>query len=238
MARTNPHGVLVVGLGRFGRSLALELTKEGVEVLGVDSDPRVVRSLAGRLTHVVEADSTDLEAMRELGVAEFDRAVVGVGTNLEASILSASVVLEVGVRHVWAKAISQSHARILDQIGVHHVVRPEHDMGKRVAHLVTGRMIEYIEFDDGYAFAKTRPPRALIGRSLGGFGVRQEYGVTVVGVKAYGEDFTYATPSTVLREGAEIIVSGPKDKVERFSALGDEGGSGPRTERRNPARGW
>jgi trk system potassium uptake protein TrkA len=238
LARNNSQGVVVVGLGRFGRSLALELTKEGVEVLGVDSDPRVVRSLAGRLTHVVEADSTDLEAMRELGVAEFDRAVVGVGTNLEASILSASVVLELGVRHVWAKAISQSHARILDQIGVHHVVRPEHDMGKRVAHLVTGRMIEYIEFDDGYAFAKTKPPRALIGRSLGGFGVRQEYGVTVVGVKAYGEDFTYATPSTVLREGAEIIVSGPKDKVERFSALGDEGGSGPRTERRNPVRGW
>ena len=81
------QGVVVVGLGRFGRSLALELTKEGVEVLGVDSDPRVVRSLAGRLTHVVEADSTDLEAMRELGVAEFERAVVGVGTNLEASIL-------------------------------------------------------------------------------------------------------------------------------------------------------
>ena len=238
MARNNSQGVVVVGLGRFGRSLALELTKEGVEVLGVDSNPRVVRSLAGRLTHVVEADSTDLEAMRELGVAEFDRAVVGVGTNLEASILSASVVLELGVRRVWSKAISQSHARILDQIGVHHVVRPEHDMGKRVAHLVTGRMIEYIEFDDGYAFAKTKPPRALIGRSLGGFGVRQEYGVTVVGVKAYGEDFTYATPSTVLREGAEIIVSGPKDKVERFSALGDEGGSGPRTERRNPVRGW
>ncbi|WP_191278051.1 potassium channel family protein [Nocardioides flavus (ex Wang et al. 2016)] len=226
----------VVGLGRFGRSLALELTKEGVEVLGVDSDPRVVRSLAGRLTHVVEADSTDLEAMRELGVAELDRAVIGVGTNLEASILSASVVLELGVGDVWAKAISQSHARILNQIGVHHVVRPEHDMGKRVAHLVTGRMLDYIEFDDGYAFAKTRPPRALIGRSLGGYGVRQEYGITVVGVKPYGEDFTYATATTVLREGAEIIVSGPKEAVERFSALGHD--VGPRTERRSPGRPW
>lgn len=225
------HGVVVVGLGRFGRSLALELTRGGVDVLGVDADPKVVRSLAGRLTHVVEADSTDLEAMRELGVADFDRAVVGVGTNLEASILSASVVLELDVRNVWAKAISQSHARILDQIGVHHVVRPEHDMGKRVAHLVTGRMIEYIEFDDGYAFAKTMPPPALIGRSLAGYGVRQEYGITVVGVKPSGEDFTYATPSTVLREGAEIIISGPREAVERFSALGD-GGGGPRTDRR------
>jgi trk system potassium uptake protein TrkA len=236
LARNDSQGVVVVGLGRFGRSLALELTKEGVEVLGVDADPRVVRSLAGRLTHVVEADSTDLDAMRELGVAEFDRAVVGVGTNLEASILSASVVLELGVGNVWAKAISQSHARILNQIGVHHVVRPEHDMGKRVAHLVTGRMIEYIEFDDGYAFAKTRPPRALIGRSLGGFGVRQEYGITVVGVKPFGEDFTYATPSTVLREGAEIIVSGPKAAVEQFCAL--EYDAGPRTERRSPGRPW
>lgn len=221
MARNiTTHGVVVVGLGRFGRSLALELTKEGVEVLGVDADPKVVRSLAGRLTHVVEADSTDLEAMRELAVAEFDRAVIGVGTNLEASILSASVVLELGVPHVWAKAISQSHARILDQIGVHQVVRPEHDMGKRVAHLVTGRMIEYIEFDDGYAFAKTRPPHDMIGRSLSGYGVREEYGITVVGVKAYGQDFTYATPTTVLREGAEIIVSGPKDRVEQFCRLG------------------
>ncbi|WP_416957598.1 potassium channel family protein [Nocardioides sp. T5] len=226
----------MVGLGRFGRSLALELTKEGVEVLGVDSDPKVVRTLAGRLTHVVEADSTDLDAMRELGVAEFDRAVIGVGTNLEASILSASVVLELDVRNVWAKAISKSHARILNQIGVHHVVRPEHDMGKRVAHLVTGRMIEYIEFDDGYAFAKTRPPRALMGRSLAGYGVRQEYGITIVGVKPYGEDFTYATPSTVLREGAEIVISGPKDKVEQFSALGDD--NGPRTERRKPGAAW
>jgi trk system potassium uptake protein len=87
-------------------------------------------------------------------------------------------------------------------------------MGKRVAHLVTGRMIEYIEFDDGYAFARTRPPRALIGRRLGGFGVRQEYGITIIGVKQYGQDFTYATASTVLREGAEVIVSGPKDDVE------------------------
>ena len=219
MARNNSQGVVVVGLGRFGRSLALELTKEGVEVLGVDSDPKVVRTLAGRLTHVVEADSTDLDAMRELGVAEFDRAVIGVGTNLEASILSASVVLELDVRNVWAKAISKSHARILDQIGVHHVVRPEHDMGKRVAHLVTGRMIEYIEFDDGYAFAKTRPPRALMGRSLAGYGVRQEYGVTIVGVKPYGEDFTYATAETVLQEGDLVVVSGTSHAVESFSEL-------------------
>ena len=127
-------GVAVIGLGRFGMSLALELAGDGVEVLGIDSDPKVVQSMAGRLTHVVEADSTDEEALRQLSVHEFDRAVVGIGNDLEASILTASVLLTLGVPHVWARAISHSHARILGQLGVHHVVRPEHDMGKRVAH--------------------------------------------------------------------------------------------------------
>lgn len=219
MARKLTQGVVVVGLGRFGRSLALELMQEEVDVLGIDADPRVVKALAGRLTHVVEADSTDAEAMCELSVGDFDRAVIGMGTDVEASILSASMVVDLGVPNVWAKAISQSHARILTKVGVHHVVRPEHDMGKRVAHLVNGRMMDYIEFDDGYVFAKARPPRELLGRSLGGYGVREEYGITIVGVKPHGEEFTYATAETVLREGSEIIVSGPEDKVERFTSL-------------------
>ena len=211
--------VAVIGLGRFGKSLALELEQEGVEVLGIDADPKVVQSLAGRLTHAVEADTTDEEAMRQLSVHEFDRAVIGIGNDLEASILSASVLLNCQVRHVWAKAISESHARILTQIGVHHVVRPEHDMGKRVAHLVRGRMLDYIEFDDGYAIVKTRPPQSLFGRSLGQSRPRSEFGITIVGVKRTGQDFTHATPDTVIEEGDLIIVSGPQDKVEGFSEL-------------------
>lgn len=222
MARTsssNRSPVAVVGLGRFGKSLALELVAEGVEVLGIDTDARVVSSLAGRLTHVVEADTTDEEAMRQLSVHEFDRAVVGIGTNLEASILSASVLVGMGVPNIWAKAISGSHARILSQIGVHHVVRPEHDMGKRVAHLVRGRMLDYIEFDDGYAIVKTRPPRSLYGLPLGASRPRSKFGVTIVGVKREGQDFTHATPDTVVEEGDLIIVSGPQDRVEVFSEL-------------------
>jgi len=212
-------GVAVVGLGRFGKSLALELMREGVEVLGIDTDRKVVESLAGRLTHAVIADSTNEEAMRQLAVDEFDRAVVGVGTDLEASILSASVVLRLGVPNVWAKAISKAHAEILDQIGVHHVVRPEHDMGKRVAHLVRGRMLDYIEFDDGYAIVKTRPPRSIHGIPLGESHVRSKYGVTIVGVKRAGRDFTHATAETVVENGDLIIVSGAEKAVERFSEL-------------------
>lgn len=222
MARSpQPSGVVVIGLGRFGKSLALELEAEGTEVLGIDSDRKVVDSLAGRLTHVVVADSTDEEAMRQLSVPDFDRAVIGVGTDLEASILSASVVLGLGIENVWAKAISRAHARILTQIGVQHVVRPEHDMGKRVAHLVRGRMLDYIEFDDDYAMVKTRPPRRILGVRLGDSHIRSEFGVTIVGVKRAGQDFTHATADTVVEDENDlIIVSGRENAVERFSEMG------------------
>ena len=212
-------GVVVVGLGRFGKSLALELVEEGTEVLGIDDNPKTVQSLAGRLTHVVQADSTNEEALRQLSVHEFDRAVVAIGSDLEASILTSSILVNFGVRDIWAKAISHSHARILTQLGVHHVIRPEHDMGKRVAHLVRGRMVDYIEFDDGYAIVKTQPPTSILGLPLGESRVRSRYGVTIVGVKRAGEDFTHATPETVVHEGDLIIVSGPEDGVERFSDL-------------------
>lgn len=208
-----------MGLGRFGKSLALELEAQGTEVLGIDSDERIVQGLAGRLTHVVTADTTNEDAMRQLSVPDFDRAVVGVGNDLEASILSASVALGLGVEQVWAKAISHAHARILTQIGVHHVVRPEHDMGTRVAHLVRGRMLDYIEIDEGYAIVKTRPPARLYGVPLGQSGLRGEFGVTVVGIKRGSHDFTYATAETVVEPGDTVIVAGPRDSVERFSEL-------------------
>jgi len=212
-------GVVVIGLGRFGTSLALELLKSDTEVLGIDSDPKTVQALSGTLTHVVAADSTDEEALRQLSVHEFERAVIGIGTNLEASILTASAVLGLGVPHVWAKAISHSHARILDQLGVHHVVRPEHDMGRRVAHLVRGRMLDYIEFEDGFAMVRTRPPDGLLGRPLGETHIRRVHGVTVVAVKRANEDFTYATAETVLESGDQVIVSGHSRNVERFTEL-------------------
>jgi trk system potassium uptake protein TrkA len=213
------EGVVVIGLGRFGTSLAMELLDSDTEVLGIDADAKTVQALAGTLTYVVEADSTDEEALRQLSVHEFERAVIGIGTNLEASILTASVLLGFGIANVWAKAISHSHARILEQLGVHHVVRPEHDMGRRVAHLVRGRMLDYIEFEDGFAMVRTRPPEALLDRPLGETHIRRDHGVTVVAVKRANEDFTYASAETVLERGDQVIVSGRTRSVERFSEL-------------------
>ncbi|WP_338886394.1 TrkA family potassium uptake protein [Rhodococcus sovatensis] len=211
--------VAVLGLGRFGKSLALELMEQGTEVLGVDTDEAVVQRVSDRLTHAAVADTTDEESLRQLSVHECDRAVVGIGSDLEASLLTASALINLDVTNIWAKAISNAHAKILTQIGVHHVVRPEHDMGKRVAHLVRGRMMDYIEFDDGFAMVKTSPPSFLIGDNLGRSAIRTKHKVTVVAIKRPGEGFTYATADTVISAGDTIIVSGQVRDTERFSEL-------------------
>lgn len=210
-------GVVVIGLGRFGKSLADELERDGIQVLAIDQDAKLVQDLAGRWTHVVQADTTDIQAMEQLGVGDFSKAVIGIGSNLEASVLTAFVLRKLGVSDIWAKAVTTSQGEILSQVGVSHVVRPEHAMGKRVAHLVRGRMQDYIEFDDGYAIVKTSPPRSILGRTLAETGIRQKYGVTIVGIKAVGKDFSYATPTSVVHEGDLIIVSGERRKVEYFS---------------------
>ncbi|WP_244461477.1 TrkA family potassium uptake protein [Rhodococcus sp. ZPP] len=220
MARKPSSDVVVVlGLGRFGKSLALELMEQGTEVLGIDSSEAVVQKISHRLTHAAVADTTDEESLRQLSVHDYDRAVVGIGSDLEASLLTASALINLAVPNVWAKAISNAHAKILHQIGVQHVVRPEHDMGKRVAHLVRGRMMDYIEFDDGFAMVKTTPPATVIGKRLGETTVRSTYGVTVVAIKRPGEGFTYATAETVIEPGDTIIVSGQVRDTERFSEL-------------------
>ncbi|GAC55630.1 Ktr system potassium uptake protein KtrA [Gordonia amicalis NBRC 100051 = JCM 11271] len=218
MARQTPSDVVVVlGLGRFGKSLALELMNQGTEVLGLDASESVVQKLAHRLTHAAVVDTTDEESLRQLSVDEYDRAVVGIGSDLEASLLTASALINLNVPNIWAKAISHSHAKILTQIGVHHVVRPEHDMGKRVAHVVRGRMIDYIEFDDEFAMVKPSPPSFTLGRPLAETTIRSKFGVTVVAIKRPGEGFTYATADTILSPGDTIIVSGKVRDAERFA---------------------
>jgi trk system potassium uptake protein TrkA len=211
--------VLVIGLGRFGGSLAEALVDLGHEVLGVDADPRVVQRFADRLTYITEADSTDEETMRQLGAGEFRRAVVGIGTDVEASILTTSVLVDLKVPDIWAKAITIAHGRILDRVGAHHVVFPEHDMGRRVAHLVTQQMIEFVQLDEGFALVELKPPRQIVGRSLGDAQVRKRYGITVVCIKPEGGAFTYATQDTVPGPNDILVVAGETPRVEGFAEL-------------------
>jgi len=211
--------VLVVGLGRFGEAVAGSLIRMGHEVLGIDENAALVQRMSDRLTQVVQADSTDTEALRQLGVADFERAVVGIGGDLEASVLTVVSLVELGVSNIWAKATNERHGRILESTGAHHVVYPEARMGERVAHMVTGKMIDYIEFDDDYAIVKTRAPAELAGLTLADYGVRSRFGVTIVGIKRPKQDFTYARPETLVEKDDLLIVSGPTALVEKFAAI-------------------
>jgi trk system potassium uptake protein TrkA len=148
----------------------------------------------------------------------FRLAVVGIGSSVEASVLTAANLIDAGIPSIWAKAVSPEHARILERIGVQHVISPEADSGRRVAHLVNGKMLDYIEFDDGYAIVKMAPPRETVGFTLGQSQIRSKYGVTVVGVKAPGEDFSHAVPETRVTAAHTLIVSGPTELIERLAS--------------------
>jgi len=192
---------LVIGLGRFGSAVAATLDRLGREVLAVEANPAIVRQWTGRIP-LVEADATDVEALEQLGATEFGTAVVGVATSLEASVLITGNLVDLETPQIWAKAISRAHGRILRRIGAHHVVYPEFDAGQRAAHLVSGRMLDYIEME-----------RFTIGQSK----VRSRYGVTVFGLMSPGEPFEYATPDTLVSAEDVLVVGGDAALLERFA---------------------
>ncbi|MBI1904894.1 MAG: TrkA family potassium uptake protein [Rhodocyclales bacterium] len=210
--------VVVIGLGRFGSSVAQSLMRMGHDVMGIDRDASPVQEWADLLTHTVQADATNVGIMRQLGVADFAHAVVGIGTDLASSLMTVMALVELGIPDIWVKALTTEHGQIAQRIGAHHAVYPEADMGERVAHLVSGRMMDYIEFDDGFAIAKVHAPAPLHNRVLAESRAREKFGVTVVGVKRANEDFQHATPATLVLPDDLLIVSGPTRKVEQFAS--------------------
>lgn len=209
--------VLVVGLGRFGSAVALELADADREVLAIEKNPKLAAQWSHRFT-VIEADATSKEALEQLGAKEFNIAVVGIGTSLEASVLTTANLAELGIPEIWAKATSRDHGRILEKIGAHRRVFPEFDAGRRVAHMVAGRMIDFIEMDDNFTIAKMRPPKELRGFTIGESKVREKFGVNIIGVKAPGSPFEYATTETRIGEDDLIIVSGNAELLDAFAA--------------------
>ena len=209
--------VVVIGLGRFGSSVAHTLIDMGYEVLGIDVDEQTVQDHAGALTHVVQTDTTSPKALKQVGAADAMTVVVCIGTGIEASVLTVTALVDLGVNNIWAKAITGAHGRILQRVGAHHVVYPEADMGKRVAHLVTGAMIEYVALDEDFVMVEMTAPTELSGVPLGDSGLRAEYKVTVVCVKKAGKQFTYADRDTVLHASDLIVVAGHREDVNRFA---------------------
>ena len=132
-------------------------------------------------------------------------------------LLVTANLVDVGMQQIWAKAISRSHGRILRRIGAHHVVYPEFDAGARVAHMVSGKMLDYIEMEDGFSIIKMHPPRDVQGFAISESRVRERFGVTIIGVKSPGHPFEYTKPETHIGPEDIIIVSGDSDLLEAFA---------------------
>ncbi len=209
--------VAVLGLGRFGQAVAGELTRLGHEVLAVDSGERVVQEVVGEVTHAVQADITDEDALRELGLGDFDAAIIAVSSNLEASILATVLVQRLGVKRILAKAANPLHGSILQRVGATRVVYPERETGVRVAHSFAAAGVrDYLDVAPGYGIARVPLAAPLIGRSLGEVDPRRTYAVHVVALHRGGEVTLNPHPSEVLRAGDELIVAGRDEDLERL----------------------
>ncbi|WP_349827231.1 potassium channel family protein [Brevibacterium litoralis] len=217
--RAPEDSVLVVGLGRFGSSTAQQLTTMGRQVMAIERNPELVQTWSGRLTHVVEADATNIDALRQVGADDFSTAVVGIGTSIEASVLATANLIDLGLTKVWAKAISAAHGTVLKRIGAHNVLHPEKEAGARAARLVSSNMSDYIEFDEGhFAVVKMLPPKEVRGFTLAESKIREKYGVTVVGVKSTDRDYVHAEPATRIGENDRIVVAGHVELLNNFAS--------------------
>lgn len=211
--------VAVIGLGRFGSAVAIELMKAGTEVLGIDMDEELVQSLNGKLTQVVRADATRVEVLKQLAVGEFDRVVVAIGGDIAASILTCSVLISMEIPVIWAKAVDDRHGLILEQLGVHRVIYPEKDMGRRVAHLVRGAALDYIEVAPGYALVKAPVPAAVQGKPLGELDIRRVHHVTIAGFQHEDQPWISPDKSTIFEEGDTVLILGRTKDAESFAQL-------------------
>ncbi len=225
MADQHTEPVVVIGLGRFGSALARQLADQGTDVLAIDANEKVVAAISGHVPNAAIADTTDIEALRQLGVPDFQHAVCAIGSDIQASILTTGLLSDLQVPDIWAKAVSLQHRDILLRVGAHHVVLPEHDMGERIAHLLAGRLLDYVELDEDFAMIKTKPPRDLVGVTL--LEARERSilspGITVVALKREtdgpGAQFSPAHGDTVLMYGDTILIVGSTQDLERFSNL-------------------
>ena len=207
--------VVVLGLGRFGRSVASALTREGCEVLAIDQDPDLVRKASRNVTMAVEADVTHKEALEQLGVGEYTRAVVAIGDAMEASMVCALLLRDTfKIPEIWAKAVNADQARILRKIGVTEVVYPELEVGRRVAHALLGHRTEYIPTVDGLAYAALQVSRAQEGRTLAEATDLADKGILVLAVSRQGRGLPdLARPDLVLERDDVLVVCGPEDEV-------------------------
>ncbi len=210
--RNEKKQFLVLGLGRFGASVAESLCKLGHEVLAVDADEQLVEDVAPFVTQAVQADATDEDALESLGVQNFDAAIVSIGSNIRDSILVSVLCKEMGVPFVAAKAVDELHAKVLRKVGVDRVIFPERDMGQRFAKsLVAPNILELVELSDDYEIAEVLAPAAWCGKTLAEINVRRNYGVSVIAIRR-GEGLIASPGADEVPQKDDVLVLMGKTK--------------------------
>lgn len=200
--------VTVIGLGVFGSTVALELSRIGHDVLGIDSNPDRTNALADQLTQAVTADARDERVLRELGVHDSDVVVVAIGEDIEANILTTLVVKSMPKPRVWAKALNHNHHRILEKLGAEHIVHPEHEMGLRVARtLIYPEVLDYINLGDDQFISEVRASERLAGKTIDALHLDQ-YDVKCLLIKHQDLMLSPAPSTHVFTLGDQIVLLG------------------------------
>ncbi len=206
---------VIIGLGRFGTSIAKTLYSLGNEVLAIDVDEEVVQEISQDVTHAVQADSTDEGVLRSLGLRNFDVAVITIGSDVQASIMATLLVKELGVKYVIAKAHNEIHAKVLYKIGADRVVFPERDMGIRVAHnLCSSNILDYIELSPDYSIMEVTALNKWVGKSLKDLNLRSRFGINVMAIKR-GNDINISPEADeYIRKGDILVVIGGTEELK------------------------
>jgi len=207
----------VIGMGRFGSSVARTLYEMDYEVMGIDEDEEKINENIHNVTHAIVADSTDEAALKEIGIRNFDVVVVSIGADIQASILTTLQLKEMGVKKIVAKAQNERHGQVLYKVGADRVVFPERDMGIRVAHnLISANVLDFIELAEDYSVAEVVVSPNLVGKNLRQLDVRAKYGVNVIAIKSGNEFNISPRPDDVIRTGDVLVVIGHNKDLKDF----------------------
>lgn len=210
---------LVLGLGRFGTSLAKTLCELGQEVLAVDSDAELVNSVVPYVTQALQLDATDEEALASLGVSNFDAAIVSIGQNMRDSILVCVLLKELGASCLIAKANDDLHAKVLRKIGADRVVFPERDMGARLARsILTSNVLDLMNLSDDYQIIEIRVPSKWVGNSIIGLNVRRRYGLNILAIHRQERFLVSPAPDMLFAADDTLLVMGKTEDIKRLEA--------------------
>jgi trk system potassium uptake protein TrkA len=209
--------VMVIGLGRFGSAVARELERLGHQVLAIDHSESLVNDIAQDVTHSLQLDAADEDALRSAGAADFPTAIVAISSDAEPSILATMVLKRLGVRNVIAKAGSLLHGEILSRVGADRVVFPERETGLRLAHSFNvPNVIDYLDVAPAFGIEKIRPPRSFIGKSLGDLDLKGRLGLTPIALRRAAKVFVNPAREERIAEGDELILIGRDDKLDQL----------------------